>query len=69
MSLQSKIQSLIDGANAVTGSKSTDLTSAMQTLVNGYGSGGSVTPSVGKNYVTFIDYDGTILYSYSLEEA
>lgn len=69
MSLQSKIQSLIDGANAVTGSKSTDLTSAMQTLVNGYGSGGSVTPSAGKNDVTFIDYDGTILYSYSLEEA
>ena len=68
MSLQSKIQSLIDGANAVTGSKSTDLTSAMQTLVNGYGSGGSVTPRAGKNYVTFIDYDGTILYSYSLEE-
>ena len=69
MSLQSKIQSLIDGANAITGAESTDLTSAMQALVNGYGSGGTATPSAGKNDVTFIDYDGTILYSYSLEEA
>ena len=41
----------------------------MQALVNGYGSGGTATPSAGKNDVTFIDYDGTILYSYSLEEA
>ena len=31
--------------------------------------GGSATPSAKLNDVTFIDYDGSILYSYSLEEA
>ena len=57
MSLQSKIQSLIDGANAITGADSTDLTSAIQALVNGYGSGGAATLSAGKNDVT-IERDG-----------
>lgn len=57
MSLQSKIQSLIDGANAVTGAESTDLTSAIQALVNGYGSGGTATLSEGRNDVT-IERDG-----------
>ena len=31
--------------------------------------GGGASPSAKPNDVTFIDYDGTILYSYSLEEA
>ena len=31
--------------------------------------GGGVTPSAKSNDVTFVDYDGSILYSYSLEEA
>ena len=31
--------------------------------------GGGATPSAKPNDVTFIDYDGSILYSYSLEEA
>ena len=32
------------------------------------GGGGGATPSAKWNDVTFIDYDGTVLYSYSLEE-
>lgn len=31
--------------------------------------GGGASPSAKWNYVTFIDYDGSVLYSYSLEEA
>ena len=38
--------------------------SAIQT-----GGGGGTAPSVKWNDVTFIDYDGSVLYSYSLEEA
>lgn len=33
------------------------------------GQGGGTAPSVEWNDVTFIDYDGSVLYSYSLEEA
>lgn len=39
MSLRSKIQSLIDASNETTGESSTDLTSAVQSLVDGYGGG------------------------------
>ena len=35
----------------------------------GSGGGGGASPSAKQNDVTFIDYDGSILYSYSLEEA
>ena len=38
--------------------------SAIQT-----GGGGGTAPSAKWNDVTFIDYDGSVLYSYSLEEA
>lgn len=38
-----------------------------QACLNG-GSGGVVNPSAKWNDVTFIDYDGSVLYSYSLEE-
>ena len=39
-----------------------------QACLNG-GSGGVVAPSAKWNDVTFIDYDGSVLYSYGLEEA
>lgn len=39
--------------------------SAIQTV----GDGGGAAPSAKWNDVTFIDYDGTVLYSYSLSEA
>lgn len=37
MSIKSKIQSLIDAANAKTGNNCSDLTTAVQSLINGYG--------------------------------
>ena len=40
MSIRSKIQALIAAANTKTGESDTTLTDAVQTLVNGYGSGG-----------------------------
>lgn len=42
MSIKSKIQSLITAANTKTGESATDLTSAVQDLVDGYG---GITPS------------------------
>lgn len=39
MSIESKIQSLIDAANDTTGESDTTLTDAVQTLVDGYGQG------------------------------
>ena len=40
-----------------------------QACLSGGSGGGSIIPSAKLNDVTFIDYDGSILYSYSLEEA
>ena len=37
MSVKSKIQALITAANAKTGKSDTDLTTAVQSLINGYG--------------------------------
>ena len=37
MSVKSKIQALITAANAKTGKSDTDLTAAVQSLINGYG--------------------------------
>lgn len=37
MSVKSKIQSIITAANAKTGNHSADLTTAVQSLINGYG--------------------------------
>ena len=41
MSIESKISSLITVANTKTGKTDADLTSAMQSLVDGYGGGGA----------------------------
>ena len=41
----------------------------LETLIDAITGGGATTPSSGQNDVNFIDYDGTILYSYTLEEA
>lgn len=41
MSIESKISSLITAANTKTGKTDADLTSAMQSLVDGYGGGGA----------------------------
>jgi len=46
MSIKSKIQSLITAANTKTGESDTTLTDAVQTLVDGYGQGGTDLASV-----------------------
>ena len=43
--------------------------SAISAIQTGGGGGGGAAPSAKWNDVTFIDYDGTVLYSYSLTEA
>ena len=71
-SVKAKIQGLIDTANATTGGSDTNLTSAVNALVDGYGQGGggggSIVP-VAKKDVNFYDYEGTRLYSYTFAEA
>lgn len=42
-SVKAKIQGLIDAANAATGAEDTDLTSAVEALIGGYGQGGEDT--------------------------
>ena len=46
MSLASKIQSLLTAANAKTGGTAENLTEAVQALCDGYGQGGSETPTI-----------------------
>lgn len=47
MSILSKLQALLTAANTKTGESDTTLTDAVQTLVDGYGSGGGGTPTIG----------------------
>lgn len=44
MSILSKLQSLLSAANTATGESDTTITDAMQTLIDGYGQGGTRTP-------------------------
>lgn len=44
MTLKEKVQSLITAANNTTGSSDTDMTTAVQSLISGYGGGGGDTP-------------------------
>lgn len=50
-SVKAKIQGLIDKANATTGKSDTDLTSGVNSLVEGYGTGGEPAE----------EYDGTVV--------
>lgn len=59
------VQSIIDKANETTGGNDETLTDVVQTLCDGYGNG--VEPEAAKD-VNFIDYDGTIRYSYTAAE-
>ena len=70
MALTTKLTAIGDAIRAKTGK--TDLISLDQMpaeieSIQG-GGGGGATPSTEWNDVTFIDYDGAVLYSYSLEE-
>ena len=70
MALTNKLTAIGDAIRAKTGK--TDLISLDQMPVEiesiQGGGGGGATPSAKWNDVTFIDYDGAVLYSYSLEE-
>lgn len=67
MALTNKLTAIGDAIRAKTGK--TDLISLDQMPVEIESiQGGGVAPSAKWNDVTFIDYDGTVLYSYSLEE-
>ena len=64
-SIKEKIQGLINKSNEATGGNDTDLTTAIDTLISNQGGGGAVKEKA----VNFWDYDGTLLYSYTLAEA
>ena len=66
--LTDSINALTTYANEVTGASDTTLSDAVHTLASGYGRGGS-TVSAPRKDVNFIDYDGTILHSYTTAEA
>lgn len=61
MSIKTKIRSLIDAANAKTGKGDTDLTTAVQSLINGYGVTDMYTwdqrRDEVKNFLTDVSYD------------
>lgn len=66
--LTDAINALTAYANSVTGASDTNLNDAVHTLADGYGQGGGGTTPVPQKQVNFIDYDGTILYSYTSSE-
>lgn len=66
-----RLDALIAAANTKTNGFAENITSAMQTLLDGYGTsgGGVVSEGVAAKAVNFYDYDGTRLYAYTLAEA
>ena len=67
---ESSVQAIADAIRAKAGTADTYKIAEMPDAIANLPSGGGETPTSAKpNDVTFIDYDGSILYSYSLEEA
>lgn len=67
-SVKTKIQGLIDKANTTTGGSDTDLTTAMDNLIDGYGSGGFDPTDGIERAINFFDTMGNLLYSYTRAE-
>ena len=67
----STLQGIADAIRAKSGTSDPIATSAFAEAIAAIevGGGGGAAPSAKQNDVTFIDYDGSILYSYSLAEA
>lgn len=62
-SVKAKLQGLIDSANAKTGNSDTDLTTAVNALVSGYGQGGGGTGTgVYKDVDCYVVMQGVTLY-------
>lgn len=51
-SVKNQIQTLIDNANATTGKGDTNLTTAQNSLIEGYGQGGSGSGGIGISFST-----------------
>ena len=67
---EASVQAIADAIRAKAGTTATYKIAEMPAAIASIPSGGGGTASSAKwNDVTFIDYDGAILYSYSLEEA
>lgn len=66
--IKTKIQGLIDKGNEATGNSDVDLTTVVDSLVDGYGKGGTSTP-IKEKAVNFWDYNGVLVYSYTITEA
>lgn len=58
MTLEEKIQNLIDAANNATGEADETLTDAVGSLIDGYGGGGSVLPA-GYTQIEYLESSGT----------
>ena len=70
MNPQEKLQAVLDSANHTTSAADTDITAAVRRLIDGYGQGGgggSSVPAVSKG-VNFIDYDGTVVTTWNVDE-
>jgi hypothetical protein len=66
-----RLEALRDKANATTGETAGTLAGAMDALIAGYGQGGGDADEdilIGRDDVTFYDYDGTVVVNYTQDE-
>ena len=66
---EASVQAIANAIRAKNGETATYKIGDMAAAISAIQAGGGASPSAKWNDVTFIDYDGSVLYSYSLEEA